>query len=124
MKVFLLMAAVQFANYLNLVVNFRAIAHRKYGWAVASDAMASAFTFFVITKLAEIHTYPALAGMVIGGAFASACGIYLTEHWDETVRNRPVERCVDGCHGTGDPGRRGIQASSPTGKDLRVVAEG
>ncbi len=68
MRIFFLMFAVQFANYLNLTFNFRAIAHKKYQWAVCTDAMASMFTFFVIAKVAHEGTLEALAGMVLGGA--------------------------------------------------------
>ncbi len=81
MKIFALMFVVQFCNYLNLTFNFRAIAHKKYQWAVGTDAMASMFTFFIIAKVAHEGTYEALAGMVLGGALASAVGIYLTQHW-------------------------------------------
>lgn len=81
MRIFFLMFVVQFFNYLNLTLNFRAIAHKKYRWAVGTDALASCFTFFVIAKVAHEGTYEALGGMVLGGALASACGIYMTEHW-------------------------------------------
>ena len=81
MKIFFLMFAVQFANYLNLTLNFRAIAHKKYRWAVGTDALASVFTFFVISKVAHEGSMEALVGMILGGALASACGIYITEHW-------------------------------------------
>lgn len=78
---FTLGLAVQFLNYLNLVVNYRAIAHRQIAWAIATDALASALAYVVIRRVGEAKNHWMLFGMILGGALASAVGILLTQAW-------------------------------------------
>lgn len=82
MTTFLLMALVQFFSYTNLVVNYRAIATKKYHAACVTDVLASAITFFIIRQVAEADTMAALFGMMVGGGAASYAGIWLTKHWN------------------------------------------
>jgi hypothetical protein len=79
---FALAGVVQFLAYLNLTVNFRAIALNKKWFAAATDGFATVFTFFIIKAVAGDDTYWTLGGMVVGGMCAAYVGIRMTEHWD------------------------------------------
>lgn len=82
MNDFLALAALTFISYLNLTFNFRAIAHKKYWWAIGTDILASAISFASV-KIIDASSTPGAFGMMLGGALASALGIYLTRRWDE-----------------------------------------
>lgn len=84
MRIFFLMAGVQFAQYVVLTVNFRAIAHAQYLAAGATAGAASVLAYVIvrmITKDDEKSRY-GLAGMVVGGMLADMFGIWLTRGWD------------------------------------------
>lgn len=81
MKVFLLMAVVQFISYSTLVVNYRAVAQARSHVACATDVLASAISFFIIRQVAEADSVAALLGMMVGGGAASYFGIWVTRHW-------------------------------------------
>ena len=75
------MMAVQFASYLNLTINFRAIAHNQPFAAMGTDALAVLLSYFIIKRVAKAENYWTLAGMVIGGSLAAYVGMYLTKEW-------------------------------------------
>lgn len=76
-------ALVQFLAYLNLTVNFRAIALNRKWFAAFTDGFATVFTFFIIKAVTGNDTYWTLAGMVLGGMCAAFVGIRLTERWEK-----------------------------------------
>lgn len=75
------MAGVQFLSYLNLTINFRAIAAGNIMISMITDATASALSYFVIRKVSKTEDGWALTGMIVGGSIASALGIILTKGW-------------------------------------------
>lgn len=80
---FFLMMAVQFISYLNLTVNFRAIAHGYVSAAMCTDALAVVISIFIIKRVSgskEPWTWSE-TGMVIGGSLAAAVGMTLTRAW-------------------------------------------
>lgn len=81
MNTFLLMAGVQFLSYLNLTINFRAIAAGNTLASMLTDAVASAVSYFIIRKVSKTEDGWALVGMIVGGSLASALGIFLTKGW-------------------------------------------
>jgi hypothetical protein len=83
MRDFFLMMGVQFISYLNLTINFRAIAHNQVWVAMITDGLAVAISIFIIKKVsgAEVKWTKRETGMVIGGSLAAAIGISLTRAW-------------------------------------------
>jgi hypothetical protein len=81
MRDLLLMACVQFVSYANLTINFRAIAAGHIGYAMATDALASAIAYFIVRKVAKSEGGGVLVGMMIGGSLAAWFGIWLTQAW-------------------------------------------
>lgn len=81
MREFLLMMAVQFLSYLNLTLNFRAIAHEQYLWVAGTDALAVGISYFIIRKVSKAEDGWGLVGMMIGGSMAGVLGIWLTRNW-------------------------------------------
>jgi len=78
---FLAAALLQFTHYLVLTVNFRAIAHKRWRWAIVTDAAAVMFSYFIVQQVANAEGYTVLAGMMLGGSAAAVAGIKLTEGW-------------------------------------------
>jgi 5-hydroxyisourate hydrolase-like protein (transthyretin family) len=82
---FLTGAGLQLASYVNLTINFRAIAHAQYAYAGVTAATAS-FLAWVIVKVItdeddKKKSVPLLLGMMVGGGCADMLGIYLTRTW-------------------------------------------
>ena len=82
MKAFFLALVLQFASYLLLTVNYRAVAHKRPFWAMMTDGCCVLFSYFIIKQVTQSDGYTVLAGMVVGGSLAAGVGIWLTEHWD------------------------------------------
>lgn len=78
---FLVMAGAQFAYYLLLVINIRAIALGRLAWAVVTDMAVSAVFYLVVVRLAHHDGASAVIGMMVGGGVASAAGVWLTRRW-------------------------------------------
>lgn len=75
------MAAVQFVSYLNLTVNFRAIAHAQYAVAGLTAGLAAVLATTIVRRVAKDESNSPLVGMVVGGALADMAGIWLTRAW-------------------------------------------
>lgn len=75
-----LVAGVQFALYLLLCVNFRAVAQADLSVALISDAAIAAMQFFVLRRIAKADepTY-LFAGYVAGSVLGTAAGIILSK---------------------------------------------
>lgn len=71
-------AVSTFVVYTLIVVNIRAIAHREIPLAMGTDAATALVNGLVIRRFAHSEGYALLAGTVMGGAFASWFGIWLT----------------------------------------------
>lgn len=84
-RIFFVMMAVQFVSYLNLTVNFRAIAHNQVPVAIVTDACAVVISIFVVQRLANperpVRWGWQESGMVVGGSCAAWAGMTLTRAW-------------------------------------------
>lgn len=73
---------LQFISYVNLTVNFRAIAGEQYLYAGTTAALAALLAYTIVRiAVAETKGHYALFGMMAGGFCADIVGIYLTRHW-------------------------------------------
>ncbi len=81
MKEFCMFAALQFVSYLNLTINFRAIAHEQYAFAVVTDGLACWLSYTVVRRIAGDKSRWGLAGLMLGGSIAALVGIWLTRSW-------------------------------------------
>lgn len=81
MKDFLTFGALQFISYLNLTINFRAIAHEQYAFAVVTDGVACFLSYTVVKRIAGDKSRWGLVGLILGGSFAALVGIWLTRTW-------------------------------------------
>ena len=83
MRDFFLMMTVQFVAYLNLVINYRAIAHNQIPVAMVTDGLAVIISIFIIKRVSGTKE-PWIVketGMVIGGSMAALVGMSLTQTW-------------------------------------------
>lgn len=79
-----LLAVVQFLSFLCATIDIRAIATKRYVWAVVTNASIPMLNYAVILLATEGHTglLGALA-VAFGGAASAVVGIWLTSHWTE-----------------------------------------
>jgi acetyl esterase/lipase len=80
-KVAAMAGLVQFLSYVNLVVNYRAVAHEQYVAAMLTDALAVWFAYTIIKRVQHSDSRLTLVGMIVGGSLAAWVGIYLTRTW-------------------------------------------
>lgn len=76
-----LLGALQFLSYLNLTINYRAIAHEQYLAACVSDGIACLLGYTVVKRIAEDKSRYGVVGMVVGGMCAAVVGIWVTRAW-------------------------------------------
>ena len=81
MKDFALFAALQFLNFLVLVINIRAISHEQIAAAIVTDGLACVLGWTLIKRVSQASSWPARVGYVAGGMSASWVGIWLTRTW-------------------------------------------
>ena len=85
LRVFGLGVLVQFISYVNLTINFRAIAHEQYLVAVVTDALAVVISILIVQRIANpekpVRWTMEQWGMVVGGSLAAMVGIALTRSW-------------------------------------------
>lgn len=74
-------AALQFVSYLNLTINFRAIAHEQYVFACLSDGVACILGYTIVKRVSGDKSRWGVVGMTVGGMGAAVVGIYLTRTW-------------------------------------------
>lgn len=72
---------IQFVSYLNLTINFRAIAHEQYVVAFFTALFAGLLAYAIVRMISHDDRHRILPGLVIGGAFADVIGIWLTRSW-------------------------------------------
>lgn len=74
----------QFASYLLICWNMRAIAKGRIGQTVVSDILFAGINFKLFKRIQAAQTNLAWAGYAIGGALGSALSIYITKRvWGE-----------------------------------------
>ena len=81
LKIFGTFFALQFISYLNLVINFRAIAHDQVGVAIVTDGLAGLIAWTMVKKIGAAQGGIGIAGVVLGGMVATWVGMFLTESW-------------------------------------------
>ena len=81
MRSFLVSAVVQWAAYLVLTVNFRAIAGGHYAYAGATAMLAAFLAYTIVRRVTRDETWATALGMMVGGACGDISGIWLTRHW-------------------------------------------
>lgn len=81
MRDFLMFAVLQFISYLNLTVNFRAIAHEQYVFAIFTDGLACVIGYTVVRRISGDKSRWGVVGMTLGGMCAAVVGIWLTRAW-------------------------------------------
>lgn len=74
-------AALQFVNYLNLTINYRAVAHEQYVAACASDGIACLLSYTLVKRISGDKSRLGVVGMTVGGMCAAVVGIWLTRAW-------------------------------------------
>ena len=75
------MGLVQFVSYTNLTINYRAISGGHIGYAMITDALAGAISYFIIRRVAKDESYATLFGLIVGGSMAAWIGITFTQGW-------------------------------------------
>ena len=81
MRDFAAFAGLQFISYLNLTINFRAIAHEQYVAAMFTDGAACILSYTIVKRISGDKTRWGVVGMTLGGMSAAMVGIWLTRGW-------------------------------------------
>lgn len=81
MTSFLISMVVQYASYIVLTVNFRAIADAQYFWAWATAVSAAFLSYTIVRRVTKDETWWTVLGMMVGGGLGDLSGIWLTRHW-------------------------------------------
>lgn len=81
MKDFTVFAAMQSINFVVITVNYRAVAHQQYAWAIATDGMICLLGWSLLKRLTEANGWLARGGYICGGMAGSALGMWLTRVW-------------------------------------------
>ena len=85
MRVFLMMMGVQFISYLNLTINYRAIAKDMPLMAMVTDGLAVVISILIVQRISNPEKPVRWGwqenGMVVGGSLAALAGLHLTRSW-------------------------------------------
>jgi hypothetical protein len=82
MRSLLLLTLVWF-QYTILAVNYRAVAHARYGATMLTDAVIAICGFTIFKLIVESQGVLEIAGYAIGGMLGGATGIWLTRKWSD-----------------------------------------
>lgn len=78
-----LLGVLQFLAYLAATVDIRAIALKKYGWAVLTNTSIPMLSYAMVVVIRDERT--GLLGAIacgVGGAASAVLGIWLTNRWE------------------------------------------
>lgn len=81
LNAFWISAVVQYASYIILTVNFRAIADAQYFWAWSTSVGAAFLSYTIVRRVTKDETWATVLGMMFGGGLGDLSGIYITRHW-------------------------------------------
>ena len=74
-------AALQALNFVLITVNYRAVAHQQYAWAIVTDGVICLLGWSLLKRVMDAQGWPARSGYIVGGMVGSAAGMYLTRVW-------------------------------------------
>ena len=80
-RAFLTFMALQALNFVLITVNYRAVAHEQYEWAILTDGVICLLGWSLLKRLTGADGWWARGGYVCGGMIGSAAGMYLTRVW-------------------------------------------
>lgn len=73
---------LQFLIYLFATIDYRAVAHNKYSWVVATNAGLPMLGYAMTRLVAETHQgFLGAIAVALGGVLAAMAGMWLTRHW-------------------------------------------
>lgn len=82
MREFLLFFTLQFASYLNITVDMRAVAHQQYAIAMLTNACAPMIAWIMVRHIGKAkHPIVGLVAVGLGGSLAALAGMWLTRAW-------------------------------------------
>lgn len=81
MRAFFAFALLQAVNFLLITVNYRAVAHVQYPYAILTDGAICLLGWTLLKKITEAKGWAARAGYVCGGMVGSFLGIWVTRVW-------------------------------------------
>ena len=88
MMVLLALFLLQFSSFLAATVDIRAIAMRKYRWALVTNFLIPVFNYFTVKFIGDSNTFLGAVAMGCGGAISAIVGIWLTWHWSHDDGSR------------------------------------
>ena len=82
MRAFLLLFVLQFAFYLVVTIDYRAVSTKKYGAVVATNMVLPALAYGLTRVIATTDAgWTGVVAVSIAGAASAVLGVWLTEHW-------------------------------------------
>lgn len=79
---FWLFFSLQFVTYLNLTVDYRAVAHGQYAVVAVTNILAPVLGWVMIRRIGDAKVEGVgLLAVALGGAISSLLGMWLTRAW-------------------------------------------
>jgi hypothetical protein len=82
-KTFLMFFSLQALQYLNITIDYRAVAYQQYAVVVLCNLLAPCLSWIIVVKIRDSgeHNWLGMTAVALGGAVSSVLGIWLTRHW-------------------------------------------
>lgn len=80
---FFLFFTLQFVSYLNITIDYRAVAYKQYAVVAVCNVIAPLIAWVMVKKIGEKKNghWAGMLAVALGGASASLLGIWLTNTW-------------------------------------------
>lgn len=73
---------LQFVQYLNITVDYRAVAHSQYVMVTVTNLLAPCLSWLMVVYIRkETNNLWGMVAVALGGATSALLGIYLTRAW-------------------------------------------
>lgn len=72
---------LQFVSYLNITIDYRAVAHREYAIAACTNMVAPVIAWVMVSRISHDKGKAGMVAVALGGAASTLLGIWLTRTW-------------------------------------------
>lgn len=74
---------LQFISYLNITIDYRAVAYKQYGVVAVCNVLAPMIAWVMVKKIGDDKDkgYWGMVAVALGGVTSALLGIWLTKTW-------------------------------------------
>ena len=82
LRTFVMFFSLQFVQYLNITVDYRAIAHKQYVIVALTNLLAPVLSWVMVVNIKNKDGHwLGMVAVALGGAASALLGIWLTRAW-------------------------------------------